>query len=64
MYPIREGNNLAAGNFASVWQSLQHCKTPEWFQMQVWDVGSLGAAVPTLTERLVWEIYKEEENNI
>jgi len=41
--PIREGNNLAAGNFASVWQSLQHYKTPEWFQNASLGCGLIGS---------------------
>ena len=31
--------NLAAGNFASVWQSLQHYNPPSGSKIQVSDVG-------------------------
>ena len=37
--PIRWVINLAAGNFASVWQSLQHYKPPSGSKIQVSDVG-------------------------
>ena len=47
-------------------QSGNHCSTIKprsGSKMQVWDVGSLGAAAPTRTGRLVWDIYNEGENN-